>query len=80
MNKVLIYTTPTCPYCKIAEEYFRSKDVAFEEIDVVKNPSKQGELLQKSQGRLGVPVIDIDGHIIFGFDKGQVEKYLALRK
>lgn len=76
MAKIQIYTTPTCPYCRQAEEYFRSKGVEFEEIDVVKNPVKQGELLQKSGGRLGVPVIDIDGHVVFGFDRREVDKYL----
>lgn len=78
MNKVLIYTTPMCPYCRMAEEYFRSKGIEFEEIDVVRNLSKQAELLQKSGGRLGVPVIDIDGKIVFGFDKALVNKYLGI--
>ena len=66
MPHVLIYTTPTCGYCKLAKAFFKEHNVAYEEIDITTDPSKADEAVQKS-GQTGVPVIDIAGQIIVGF-------------
>lgn len=77
MAKVTIYTTPYCAYCKMAKEYFHSKNVAYEEYDVMTNMQKRQEMVSKS-GQLGVPVIDIGGKIIIGFDRPKINEYLGL--
>ncbi|MBI4176022.1 MAG: glutathione S-transferase N-terminal domain-containing protein [Candidatus Aenigmarchaeota archaeon] len=77
MPKVIIYSTPTCTYCKMAKEFFRQNSVQYTEIDVAGNEKAQQEMISKS-GQYGVPVIDIDGKIIVGFDKGAIKKALNL--
>jgi glutaredoxin 3 len=68
MSKVTIYSTPTCHYCKDVKEFFKENNVAYEEFDVASNMEKRKEMVDKS-GQLGVPVTDIDGSIIVGFDR-----------
>ncbi len=74
---VKIYTTPTCPWCKKAKEFLKQKKIKFTELDVSSNEKARDEMVQKSK-QMGVPVIDIDGKIIIGFDQGAIEK--ALKK
>ncbi|MDD4203072.1 MAG: glutaredoxin domain-containing protein [Candidatus Omnitrophica bacterium] len=77
MSKIIVYGTPTCPYCTRAKEYFSNKNIDIEYIDVASNTSKGEEMVQKS-GQMGVPVIDIDGSIIVGFDKEKIEETLKV--
>ena len=76
--KVTIYTTPYCTYCKMAKEYFKSKGIEYEEHDVMADVAKREEMVKKS-GQLGVPVIDIDGKIVMGFDKPKINEYLGIK-
>jgi len=78
MPKVKIYTTPTCPFCFLAKEYLKEKGIEFEEIDVSKNEAAAMEMIQKS-GQMGVPVIEIDGQIVVGFDKEKIDELLKLK-
>ena len=75
-KKVVIYSTPTCPYCKRAKEYFSRKRISYTDIDVAKDREKAREMTQKS-GQMSVPVIIIDGEIVVGFDQGRLDKLLA---
>jgi len=77
MPKVKIYTTPVCPFCLMAKEYLTSRGIEFEEIDVSKNEKAAQEMIQKS-GQMGVPVIEIDGKIVVGFDKEKIDELLNL--
>lgn len=74
---VKIYTTPTCPYCKLAKEFMTEKSVAFEEVDVSKDQKALEEMVQKS-GQLGVPVIDVDGKILVGFNRKRLAELLGM--
>ena len=76
-KKITVYSTPTCPYCKQLKEYLESKKIAFTAIDVAENADKAQEMIDKS-GQMGVPVADIDGKIIIGFDKAAIDKELGL--
>ena len=77
MNKtVKIYSTPTCPYCMRAKQFLKDNNVEFEDFDVSKDQTKAQEMIDKS-GQMGVPVIDIDGEIIVGFDKDAIEKAIS---
>lgn len=77
MNKIKIYTTPSCAYCKMAKEYFKSKGLEWEEYDVSVDIAKQKEMIDMT-GQFGVPVIDIDGKIVLGFDRAKINEYLGL--
>lgn len=72
---VTIYTTPTCSYCTVAKNYFREQGVSFSEYNVAQDARKADEMVKKS-GQMGVPVLDINGKIIVGFDKSEIERAL----
>ena len=75
-HKVKVYSTSTCPWCHKAKDFLKEKNVKFEDIDVGADQKAANEMVEKS-GQMGVPVIDIDGKIIVGFDKEEMEKLLA---
>jgi glutaredoxin 3 len=75
MKNVKIYSTPTCPYCKLAKEYFKEKGVEYTEVDVSTDMEGQKEMIEKSGG-MSVPVIDIGGEVVVGFDKDKIEGLL----
>ena len=79
MSKIRIFSTPACPYCETLKEFLKERSIEFEDIDVSKNPAAVEEMVQKS-GQMGVPVVDIDGNIVVGFDKEQIEKLLNIKK
>lgn len=68
MKKVSIYTTPTCHFCHMAKEFFKAHNVAFQEFNVATDLEKRKEMIERS-GQMGVPVIDIDGELMVGFDE-----------
>ena len=74
---VKIYSTPTCVYCKTLKAYLTKREVKFEDIDVSKDEKQLQEMI-KSSGQMGVPVIDIDGEIIVGFDKTKIDSLLKI--
>lgn len=74
---VKIYTTPTCIYCRMAKEFFKKNNVAYEEHNVAEDTKAREEMVQKSH-QLGVPVIDIDGEIIVGFDRDTLGRLLKI--
>lgn len=75
---VKMYTTPSCPYCKLTKDYLKEKNIEFQEIDVAANASAANEMVKLS-GQMGVPVIDIDGQIIVGWNKSALEEALAAK-
>lgn len=77
MAKVTIYTTPECVYCKMTKEFFKEHNVAYGEKDISSDEKARDGMVQKS-GQLGVPVIDIDGKIIIGFDKEKISELLGI--
>jgi glutaredoxin 3 len=75
MSKIIVYSTPSCPYCSLAKDYLRKKDVEFEEKDVSKDRAAARQMIEKS-GEMGVPQIDINGKIIVGFDRDAIDEEL----
>jgi glutaredoxin 3 len=73
---VIIYTTQTCPFCKLAKELLQSKHVSFTERDVLQDRHFAKEMIKKSS-QMGVPVLDINGHIVIGFDKEAILKAIT---
>lgn len=79
MVTVKIYTTPTCPWCQKAKEYFKSHRVGAIELDVTEDDKAAREMVQIS-GQMAVPVIVIDEKVIVGFNQPEIEKILAKAK
>ncbi len=74
---VTIYSTPTCHFCHMAKDYFTANHVAYTDYNVATDLPKRQEMMQKS-GQMGVPVIDIGGEIIVGFDEPRLKELLGL--
>ena len=72
---VTIYSTPTCHFCHAAKEFFGEHDIAFTDYDVASDLTKRQEMIQKS-GQMGVPVIDIGGELVVGFDEERLRELL----
>ena len=74
---VKIYSTPTCPWCKRTKEFLKEHNITFTDINVASDQKAAHEMVEKS-GQMGVPVIDIEGKIIVGFDKEAISKELSI--
>jgi glutaredoxin 3 len=74
---VKVYSTPTCPWCLRVKQFLKDGNIIFENIDVSSDQTAAEEMIQKS-GQMGVPVLDIDGQIIVGFDKEKIQQALGL--
>ena len=73
---VIVYSTPSCPFCHKAKDYLKEKGVEFEDVNVAENPDRGQEMVQKS-GQMGVPVLDVNGTIIVGYDVPKIDEALA---
>lgn len=73
---VTLYSTPSCSYCRLAEDYFRRKGISFTKHDVSADRRRADEMVRKS-GQMGVPVIDINGRVIVGFNQPEIDRALS---
>ncbi len=78
MKPVTIYTTPTCVYCKMSKEFFKKNNVPYQELDVANDDKAREDMIKKSH-QMGVPVIDVGGEIIVGFNRPELERALGLK-
>ena len=76
-NTVTVYSTPTCGWCGAVKEHLTSHNVTFEEVDVAADMNRAREMVEKS-GQYGVPVVDINGEIVVGFDRARIDALLGL--
>ncbi len=76
---IIIYSTPTCHFCHQAKAYFSEHGIEYTDIDVSSDDQKAEEMVRRS-GQMGVPVIDVNGTLIIGFDKIKIEQALASLK
>ena len=76
-RSVRIYSTPTCPFCVRVKQFLKDNNISFEDMDVSSRQDKAQEMINKS-GQMGVPVLDIDGEIVVGFDKARIKELLQL--
>ncbi len=77
--KVVIFTTPTCSFCRLAKQYFNEKRVRYTEIDVSRDQRAAQDMLRRT-GQMGVPVILINNRPIVGFDKPKINQLLGIRE
>ena len=76
--RVIIFTTPTCSYCNLAKQYFRRNKIRFRDVDISKDAAAARDVVRRS-GQQGVPVLDIGGKIIVGFNRPEIDKLLELK-
>jgi len=72
MAEIKVYSTDMCPWCVKLESFLKEKKIKFKKFDVAKDAGARKEMMEKS-GQAGVPVIDINGKVIVGFDKAAIE-------
>lgn len=78
MATIKVYSTRTCPYCVTLKEFLKTNGFDFQDIDVSFDQKLQQEMIDKS-GQMGVPVVDIDGQIVVGFDREKIVQILGLK-
>ncbi|MCS7216919.1 MAG: glutaredoxin domain-containing protein [Candidatus Bipolaricaulaceae bacterium] len=76
-HEVIVYTTPTCPWCQMVKRYLEARGIPYTEVDVSQNYQAALEMVRKS-GQTGVPVVEIDGEIVVGFDRERIDQLLGL--
>ena len=77
-RKIKVYSTATCPYCVMLKKFLEEHNIPFESVDVGMDRAGLEEMMKKS-GQMGVPVIDIDGKVIVGFDREAISEALGLQ-
>jgi len=75
---VVVYSTPTCPYCNLTKEFLKKNKISFRSVDVSQDEKAQAEMIKKS-GQMHVPVIDANGTIILGFDEDKLRETLKIK-
>jgi len=78
MAKIKVYSTPSCPYCVALKGFLEENKVEFEEIDVSQDEESMKAIVEKT-GQMGVPVIDINGQLIVGFDRQKIIELLDIK-
>jgi glutaredoxin-like YruB-family protein len=76
---VKVYITPVCPYCVTLKQFLKEHNIEFQEIDVSQDEKLQDELMEKT-GQMGVPIIDIEGQLIVGFDRAKISSLLGIQE
>ena len=77
-SRVIMFSTPTCSYCKTAKQYFRQQGIRFKNVDVSKDPAAARDMIRRS-GQQGVPQILVGNKIIVGFDRPKIDTLLGLK-
>ena len=75
-KNVVIYTTPTWPYCHRAKEYLSQKGISFTEHNVAADREKAKEMIQKSK-QMGVPVVIVGDEVMVGFNQAKLDSLLV---
>ncbi|MEM4152535.1 MAG: glutaredoxin domain-containing protein [Candidatus Pacearchaeota archaeon] len=76
--KIKVYSTPHCPWCHMLKEWLKKNKIEFQDIDVSTNEKAAQEMVAKS-GQMGVPVTEIDGKIVVGFDQKKLKEILKIK-
>jgi len=78
MPKIRVFSTPACPYCVTLKEFLKENNIEFEDINVAEDAQAREEMINRTN-QMGVPVIDIDGEIVIGFDKEKISNLLGIK-
>lgn len=77
--KVTIFSTPMCPYCVTLKEFLKENNIEFEEVDVSRDEKLKDKVISKS-GQMGVPIVEINGEMVAGFDKKKISQLLNIKE
>ena len=77
-HRVVVFSTPTCPHCRTAKRYLQSRGIRFTDVDVSRDSGAARDMARIS-GQQGVPVIQIDGKTVVGFDRVKIDQLLDLK-
>ena len=72
---IAVYSTPSCSYCRMVKDWLKQRNVRFDDYNVASDQRRAEEMVRKS-GQMGVPVTDINGRIIIGFNTAELERAL----
>ena len=78
MPKVKVFSTPTCPYCVTLKQFLKEHNIEFDDVNVAEDAVAREEMIEKTR-QMGVPVIDIDGKIVVGFDREKISNLLNIK-
>ncbi|MCX6719232.1 MAG: glutaredoxin family protein [Candidatus Taylorbacteria bacterium] len=78
MKNITIYSTPSCVYCNMAKTFFKSNNITFTEYNVATDMEKRKEMIDKT-GQMGVPVIDVSGDVVIGFNEEKLKATLGIK-
>lgn len=78
MANVTVYSTPTCPWCHVAKDFLKKNNIPFKDVDVSVDRAAAQDMVKKS-GQMGVPVVEIDGKMIVGFDEAAIRAALKIK-
>ncbi|MDD3693900.1 MAG: glutaredoxin family protein [Candidatus Pacebacteria bacterium] len=78
MKDVTIYSTPTCHFCHMAKDFFQENNITYTDYNVAEDADKRAEMVEKT-GQMGVPVIEINGDLVVGFNEGKLRDLLELK-
>jgi glutaredoxin-like YruB-family protein len=76
--RVIVFSTPSCTYCNAVKKYFRQKKIKFRDVDVSRDQAAARDMKRRS-GQMGVPVVDIGGKIVVGFNRPKIDKLLNIK-
>ncbi len=76
--RVIVFSTPTCSYCNTTKRYLREKGIKFKDVDISRDAAAARDVVRRS-GQMGVPVIDIGGKIVIGFDRSKIDRFLEIK-
>ena len=76
-HRVIVFSTPSCPWCSRVKQYLRSQKVNFKDVDISRGQAAAAEMMRKS-GQQGVPQLWIDGKVVVGFDQIKINQYLGI--
>ena len=77
VKSVKVYSTSTCPWCIRVKQFLKENNIEFQNLDVSGDQLAADEMMAKT-GQMGVPVVDIDGEIVVGFDKDRIKQLLGI--
>lgn len=76
--KVIVFTTPTCSWCRVVKDYLKQHHIEFKAIDISRDQKAAADMVRRT-GQQGVPVTLINNRPIIGFDKNQLNRLLNIR-
>jgi len=78
MPTIKVYSTSACPYCHTLKAFLEEEGFQYEDINVAEDAKAREEMINKS-GQMGVPVVEIDGQIVVGFDRERICQILNIK-